>query len=141
MVAMFNVSDFPRVAEMPAPCGLHVGAQLAVVLDGELVLDTATGVARPGVTMDSATIVPWMSSTKVVTAICLLQLWERGDVGLDDRVADHLDAFGGLGKEEITIRHLLTHTAGLGQADRTVAEMRPFPQSRTTAQLEIAGRV
>lgn len=54
------------------------------------------------------------SLTKVVaTTTAAMQLYEAGLLGLDDRVGDHLPEFGRNGKDGVTIRHLLTHTAGL----------------------------
>lgn len=59
------------------------------------------------------TLLPWFSATKVVTAVAVLQQWERGRLAPDDPVAAHVPEFAVGGKERITIRHLLTHTAGL----------------------------
>lgn len=62
-----------------------------------------------GVTPD--TCYDLASLTKVtVTLPCVLRLAEAGDIGLDDPVAKYLPDFG---KEQITIRHFLTHTSGL----------------------------
>ena len=55
----------------------------------------------------------WMSSVKPVTAVLIAQAWEEGLLELDDPVARHLPAFARAGKERVTLRHLLTHTAGL----------------------------
>lgn len=55
------------------------------------------------------------SINKMFTAVAILQLVERGDLGLDDAVLDHLP--GVLPDDvaqRITVRHLLTHTSGLG---------------------------
>src|SRR5581483_10385650 len=76
----------------------------------------AIGEARPGVPMTSDTLMLWLSATKPVTAVCVAQLWERGGLGLDDRVMQHIPEFGVGGKDAITIRHLLTHTAGIRAA-------------------------
>ena len=94
--------------------GLHSGAQLAVSLDGDPVADIAAG--------DVTTTTPmrWLSATKIVTAIAVAQQWERGEFDLDERVADHIPAFGANGKHAVTIRHLLTHTGGFRSADATV---------------------
>ncbi len=93
--------------------GLHLGGQLYVSRDGEPIVDLAFGEARPGVPLRPDHRMLWMSSTKPVTAVAIAQLWERGKLGLDDPVARHLPAFAAQGKERITIRHLLTHTAGI----------------------------
>ncbi len=92
--------------------GLHPGAQLYVSLRGELIADWALGHARPDVPMTTGTLLKWMSTTKPLTAIAIAQLWEQGQLDWDDPVAAHLPAFASHGKQAVTIRHLLTHTAG-----------------------------
>ena len=98
--------------------GLHVGAQLHVSLGDEVVADVATGIAAEGVEMTPDTMMIWWSSTKAATAVAAMQAWERGAFDLDDPVARHIEEFGQKGKGAITVRHLLTHTAGIRNADR-----------------------
>ena len=60
------------------------------------------------------TIFDTASLTKVLaTTPAILLLVERGKVKLDDRVSTYLPKFLGDGKDDITIRHLLTHSSGL----------------------------
>ena len=73
------------------------------------------GLAPGGVTPHSIAL--WMSSGKPVTAVAIAQLVEQGEIELDDPVAALIPAFAAHGKEDITVRHLLTHTAGLRTAD------------------------
>ena len=105
-----------KVIESGIERGLHIGAQLYVSLDGKRVADLAFGLAREGVKMTPDTIMLWMSSTKPITAIAIGQIWERGKIALDDRVAKYIPEFGTRGKESITIRHVLTHTGGFRAA-------------------------
>ncbi len=54
------------------------------------------------------------SLTKVVaTTTAAMQLFEQGKLKLEDKVARYLPEFAQKGKNDITIRHLLTHTTGL----------------------------
>ncbi len=54
------------------------------------------------------------SLTKVIaTATAAMQLFDAGKLQLDAPVADYLPRFRQSGKENVTVRHLLTHTAGL----------------------------
>jgi CubicO group peptidase (beta-lactamase class C family) len=92
--------------------GLHPGAQLYISRDGNIVADLAFGEARDGAAMTSGSINLWMSSVKPVAAVAIGQLWEKGKLDLDDRVAKHIPEFAARGKEPITIRHVLTHTGG-----------------------------
>lgn len=52
------------------------------------------------------------SVSKLFTAVAVMQLWDEGKFKLDDPVAKYLPAFGVHGKENVTIRELLTHTSG-----------------------------
>lgn len=120
--------------------GLHLGAQLCAILRGEVVADGAVGENRPGQPLTPGHQMTWLSSTKPVTAACLLQLWEQGRLELDDPVARHIPEFAAHGKEGITIRHLLTHTGGIRRLDlgwpessweeiiATLGAMRPEPR-------------
>lgn len=93
--------------------GLHLGSQLYVSLDFEPLADLALGEARPGEPLTPDHLMLWLSSTKPVTAVAVAQLWEQGLLELDDPVAVHLPEFAVGGKEAVTVRHLLTHTAGI----------------------------
>ena len=86
--------------------GYHLGAQLSV-RHGEEAADVAIGDVRTG------TLLPWLSCTKAVTALTVLQLWERSAIEIDEPVARYVEEFGANGKERVTVRHVLTHTAGV----------------------------
>jgi|SRR5688572_16838943 len=96
--------------------GLHLGAQLFVMLDGQVVADLAVGESRPGQPLRTDDLMLWLSAGKPVTAVAVMRLVERGKLGLDDRVAKHIPEFAQHGKDNITVRHLLTHTADLRAA-------------------------
>lgn len=93
--------------------GLHLGAQLYVSRQGEVIADGAAGDSRPGQPLRRDQLMLWLSSAKPVAAIAIAQLWERGQLELDDPVARHIPEFAAHGKGAITLRHLLTHTAGI----------------------------
>ncbi len=59
------------------------------------------------------TIFAVASVTKPFTATAVMQLVERGVLSIDQPVIDLLPEFAGPGKEDITLRHFLTHTSGL----------------------------
>ncbi|MBW3669858.1 MAG: beta-lactamase family protein [Actinobacteria bacterium] len=102
--------------------GVHLGAQLCVSRRGEVVADIAVGEARRGVAMTPDTLLPWFSGTKALTAVAVAQQWERGEILLDDAVAAHVPEFAAAGKEGVTVRDLLTHTAGLRNAELAGSE-------------------
>src|SRR5438045_7896793 len=66
--------------------------------------------------MTEDTIFDVASLTKVLATVpALMVLYERGKVKLDEPVVTYLPEFKGGGKDSITIRHLLTHTSGIGR--------------------------
>jgi CubicO group peptidase (beta-lactamase class C family) len=72
--------------------------------------DDAAG-RRP---MAADTVFDLASLNKVTATLpCVLHLLARGAAGLDDPVVRYLPAFGGPGKDLVTVRHLLAHTSGL----------------------------
>ncbi len=67
-----------------------------------------------GEAMTEDTIFDAASLTKVVACLpAVMLLVERGQVNLDERVQTYIPEFKGDGKENITVRQLLTHTSGL----------------------------
>ena len=71
-----------------------------------------TGARAEAMAID--TIFDVASLTKVIaTAPCMMLLVERGRAGLDDPLFRYFPRFRGEGRENITIRHLMTHTSGL----------------------------
>jgi CubicO group peptidase (beta-lactamase class C family) len=64
--------------------------------------------------MQKDTVFDLASLTKpIATAAAILVLVDRGKLDPNDRVADYLPAFACNGKQDVRIRHLLTHTSGL----------------------------
>ena len=63
--------------------------------------------------MTPDTIFDLASLTKPFTATCVMRLVERGQVRLNDPVARYIPEFARNGKQEITVRQLLTHFSGL----------------------------
>jgi len=88
----------------------------------------------------------WIASmSKPITATAVLMLMEDGKLSLDDPIAKYIPELGGLktadGKtQRITLRHLLTHTSGMGEATdeeakgaRSLAELIPAFASQPLA--------
>ena len=95
----------------------HSGCQLYISLDGQVIADHGVGESYPGQPMTAETINLWLSAGKPLTAAAILQKWEQNQLRLDDRIAKFLPQFATGGKEHVTIRHLLTHTAGIRNID------------------------
>ncbi|MGP8092002.1 MAG: serine hydrolase [Candidatus Sulfotelmatobacter sp.] len=93
------------------------GAVLVVGHDGKVVYRKAYGSRaleprREVMTLD--TVFDLASLTKVIaTTTAVMQLVEQGKVRMNDPVAKYLPEFAQNGKEDITVRQLMTHYSGL----------------------------
>lgn len=96
-----------------------IGAGVAVLKDGEVVVDLACGVADPevGRPYDASTLQLVFSVTKGATTICTHMLAERGVLDLDAPIATYWPSFGTNGKSTVTTRMALSHRAGLPVID------------------------
>ena len=97
--------------------GREIGVQVAAYLNGELVVDSWSGLAdaETGRPVDGDTLFNMYSVTKPLAATALHMLADRGLLDYEARVADYWPEYGAKGKESTTIRHVLTHRAGIPQ--------------------------
>ena len=95
--------------------GRDCGAAVCFTLDGETVIDLWGGFLDLEKTQPWArdTLVNVYSTTKGMTAICAHQLVERGRLDLDAPVARYWPEFAKQGKQDLPVRWLLSHRAGL----------------------------
>lgn len=92
--------------------GLHYGVQIYVSRDSETLLDEAWGDQDDANPLSSEHLMPWLSSGKPLTAVALGVLHDRGLLDWEDPMSRFLPAWSKSGQPEVTLRHLLTHTAG-----------------------------
>lgn len=97
----------------------ELGAAVTVIIDGRVVADLWGGTAdhRTGRPWRQDTMSLVFSATKGATALCAHVLASRGDLDLDLPVARYWPEFAAAGKEQITVRMLLNHRAGLPAID------------------------
>ena len=111
-------SDFVGVRdafERNFTLGNEVGAAVAVWVDGDLVVNLWGGSA------DAARTRPWqqntlttvLSGTKGLSATCVHQLADRGELDLQAPVARYWPEFGQAGKEDITLAMVMSHRSGV----------------------------
>jgi CubicO group peptidase (beta-lactamase class C family) len=89
------------------------GAAIAVYYRGELVADLWGGWRTEGQRWQRDTLAMCFSTTKGVTSAALHLLADRGQISYDAPVAAYWPQFAQGGKERVTVRHVLTHSAGL----------------------------
>ncbi len=95
--------------------GKELGAAVAVVIDGQMVVDLWGGYAdfNRATPWQKDTLVNVHSTTKGFTSACVHRLVDQGRVDIDQPVAHYWPEFARNGKGGITIRHVLCHRAGL----------------------------
>lgn len=128
-----------RLARIDAMCqeavaeGQVPGMVALVARKGKIVFHNAYGMAdnEAGEAMKKDAIFRIASQTKAITSTAVMMLWEEGKFQLDDPVSKYIPEFKDAqvltsfryadttfrsepAKRPITIRHLLTHTSGLG---------------------------
>jgi CubicO group peptidase (beta-lactamase class C family) len=93
----------------------EVGAAVSVVVDGETAVDLWGGHRDAARTLpwERDTIVNVWSTTKGIVSACAHRLIDQGRLELDAPVAQYWPEFAQHGKHKITVRHILSHQAGL----------------------------
>jgi CubicO group peptidase (beta-lactamase class C family) len=97
----------------------ELGAAVAVVVQNELVVDLWGGIADPKTKQPWAedTMVNMFSVTKGMAALAIAHAHSRGLFGYDQKVAEYWPEFSVNGKQDITVRTLLSHQAGIPAID------------------------
>jgi CubicO group peptidase (beta-lactamase class C family) len=95
--------------------GEELGASIALDVEGELVVDIWGGHADRAKTVawGEDTIANFFSCTKTLTALAALIAIDRGLVDAFAPVAKYWPEFAENGKQDIEVRHLLSHTSGV----------------------------
>lgn len=103
--------------------GMHPAIQVCLRQHGRVVLNRAIGHGWGNAPTDPpdaeqipvTTETPFCaySAAKAITTTVVHLLAERGQFSLDDRVCDYLPGYTSHGKDRTTIRHVLTHSAGI----------------------------
>ena len=96
-----------------------VGGSFVLIRENKVVADYKYGSSNieKQQPVDEDTIYHWASNTKLFTGIAIMQLRDRGRLKLDDPVTKYLPELGSVhnkhgSMDEISIRHLMTHSAG-----------------------------
>jgi len=103
--------------------GMHPAIQLCIRQHGRVILNRAIGHGWGNAPTDApdaekipvTTDTPFCvySAAKGITATVVYMLVDRGVFALDDRVCEYLPNYTSHGKDRTTIRHVLTHSAGV----------------------------
>jgi CubicO group peptidase (beta-lactamase class C family) len=115
----------------------ETGAALCIAIAGHMVVDLWGGFA------DIAQTRPWKPDTlvnvfsvgKAFTAVCVARMVGQGRLDLEDRVATHWPEFAARGKQDVTIRQLLSHQAGVPAVSRRLPPGAMFDWQLMTSAL------
>jgi CubicO group peptidase (beta-lactamase class C family) len=133
-------TEFTRAFDGYARADSVVGGGAVVIRDGRVLShhEYGFGDRAAGERIVDGTLYHWASITKTLTAIAIMQLRDRGRLSLDDRVTSYIpelrqmhSRFGSI--DQITIRMLLSHSAGLQNPTwpyRTGRSWEPFEPTR-----------
>jgi CubicO group peptidase (beta-lactamase class C family) len=110
-----------------------VGGRVAVLRAGRVLAEHAYGLGdrERGTPPDARAVYHWASITKTLTAVAIMQLRDRGGLTLDDPITRYLpelrqvhDSFGSM--DDVTLRMLLSHSAGFQNPTWPYGEGRPW---------------
>lgn len=115
----------------------ELGASLVLDLDGEIVVDLIGG------HRDEARTVPWTvdtitnvwSTSKTVTSLAALMCHDRGLLDVHAPVAEYWPEFAANGKQDIRVRHLMSHTSGVSGLDQPCAIEDLYDWEKATSQM------
>lgn len=117
--------------------GADVGASVAVMHEGQMVVDLWGGFA------DEERTTPWgrdtitnvWSSTKTMMALSALMLHSRGQLDFDAPVAQYWPEFAANGKADVRVRHLMSHTSGVSAWAQPVQVSDIYDWEKSTSML------
>jgi len=125
-----------RELEQCLEAGDDLGASLVLDLDGHVAVDLWGGYR------DEARTQPWehdtitnvWSTTKTVTSLAALMLVDRGELDVDAPVARYWPEFAAAGKQDVLVRHLLSHTSGVSGLDQPAVVEDLYDWAKATAR-------
>jgi CubicO group peptidase (beta-lactamase class C family) len=117
--------------------GEELGASIVINVDGETVADMWGGFR------DEARTVPWTkdtitnvwSTTKTVTNLAALMLCDRGQLDVSAPIARYWPEYGANGKQDIEVRHLLSHTSGVSGWEQPFVTEDMYDWEKSTSRL------
>lgn len=115
------------------------GAALCVTVGGDTVLDLWHGVTDKdnAQAWEQDTLVNVFSCTKPLGAVALLQQVQAGRIALDEPLAHIWPEFAQAGKEQITLRQILSHRSGLSAISTALPPEALFDWSAMTSALAV----
>jgi CubicO group peptidase (beta-lactamase class C family) len=110
-----RVSPIVSFVSQRVDAGGLIGAEVLILEHGEVILHSALGWRdkEENARMEKNTIFRLFSNTKPILGTAVLMLRDRGLLSLSDPVGRYIPGFNNPDSRDISLRHLITHTAGL----------------------------
>ncbi|KAF9775202.1 hypothetical protein IL306_006712 [Fusarium sp. DS 682] len=117
--------------------GEELGASITINIDGKEVVDIWGGYSDEKRTLPwkEDTIVNVFSSTKTITSLAVLMLVDRGLIDVNERVSHYWPEFEQNGKQDVLVKHILSHTSGVSGWEEPVSTEDLYDVEKTTAML------
>ena len=117
--------------------GQEIGASVAVVHEGKLVVDLWGGYMDNQQTRswEKNTLVNVYSTTKIMGAICMHLLADRNQIDLDAPIATYWPEFAQAGKENMPVKYILSHTTGIPGFSEKIAVEALYDWDRMTKMI------
>jgi len=117
--------------------GDELGASIVINIDGEVVADMWGGFRDEARTVrwTEDTITNVWSTTKTITNLAALMLVDRGQLDVYAPIARYWPEYGANGKQDIEVRHLLSHTSGVSGWDQPFLIEDMYDWEKSTSQL------
>ena len=110
------IESVQNLLESHIASGSTLGVAALLVRDGRTVFHLTLGERATGAPMPADAALAWLSAGKPLTAVAIAMLHEQHCLNIEDKVVRYVPEFAQADKSALTIRHLLTHTAGLHQS-------------------------
>lgn len=125
--------------------GMQPAIQVCLRRNGKVILDRAIGhgwgngpadpVDAERIPVRTSTPFCVYSAAKAITTTVTHMLVERGEFSLEDRVCDYLPEYTSHGKDRTTIRHVVTHSAGIPFATGPKPDLKRMDDSAYTREM------
>lgn len=117
--------------------GAELGASICINIKGKTVLDLWGGFTdeNHNHAWEENTIVNVWSITKTITALAALVAIDRGVLDINEKVSTYWPEFAQNGKQDIQVRHLLSHRSGVSGWDRPISLVDVYDLEKSTAKL------
>jgi CubicO group peptidase (beta-lactamase class C family) len=129
--------EVQKLLENYLESGEELGASIAVNINGQNVVDIWGGFSDPDRThpWEEDTIVNVYSTTKTITSLAVLMLVDRGLLDINAKVTKYWPEFAKNGKQDIEVRHFLSHSAGVSGWEAPITLEDTYDVEQSTARL------